>query len=115
MVIEWEEIIRKENPRGKKKDEVVYKAFEGKASSEGYRLIWYRSSQKIALDEKMRRSRIAKAEKGIEALQNRTGKHQFKSIGICILGAIVADRVVYGLHRTSRPKSDPHRHLTTEK
>lgn len=78
-VIEWEEIIRKENPRGKEKDEVVYKAFEGKPSSEGYRIIWYRSSQKIALDEKVRRSKIAKAEKRIETLQNRTGKHQFKT------------------------------------
>jgi len=78
-VIEWEEIIRKENPRGKEKDEVVYKAFEGKASSEGYRIIWYRSSQKIVLDEKARRSRIAKAKKQIETLQNRTGKHQFKT------------------------------------
>jgi len=76
-VFAWDEVCRKPNPRGQDKDEVVYWAIEGDHSVEGYRILWYRSSQKTVKDASVRQARIDKAKRGIERLQNREGTRPF--------------------------------------
>lgn len=79
--IAWEEVRRSPNPRGKDKPEQVYDAHEPmERTSEGYRLIWYRSSVKRSLDEKNRAKRISRAKMRIENLENRTGSHRFRTV-----------------------------------
>jgi transposase len=79
--IPWQEVRRSRNPRGKDKPDQVYEAHEPReCTSEGYRLIWFRSSVKRALDEKQRANRISRAKMRIENLENRRGAHRFRTI-----------------------------------
>ena len=79
--IAWDEVRRESNPRGKTKPDLVYHAHEPtERTAEGYRLIWYRSSVKRALDEKRRAKRIARAKMRIENLEVRTGAHRFRTV-----------------------------------
>jgi transposase len=79
--IAWEEVRREVNPRGKTKPDMVYEAHEpDELTDDGYRIIWYRSSVKRALDEKRRAKRIARAKMRIENLEERTGAHRFRTI-----------------------------------
>lgn len=79
--VAWQEVRRNPNPRGKDKPDQVYEAHEPKErTSEGYRLIWYRSSVKRSLDEKNRAKRISRAKMRIENLENRTGSHRFRTV-----------------------------------
>jgi len=51
--VSWSEVYREANPRGKEKPEVVYHGFEDEAGSEeGYRILWYLSSQKQQRDKR---------------------------------------------------------------
>lgn len=59
--VNWTEVYRKENPRGKDKPEVVYHGFEDESGSqEGYRILWYLSSQKQQRDKEARRKKLNK-------------------------------------------------------
>jgi transposase len=79
--IAWEEVRRDVNPRGKTKPDLVYDAHEpDEVTDEGYRIIWYRSSVKRALDEKRRAKRISRAKMRIEHLEERTGAHRFRTV-----------------------------------
>ncbi len=78
--IPWTEVRRTTNPRGKEKPDQVYEAHEpDELTSDGYRLIWYRSSVKRALDEKRRAKRIDRAKARIDNLEERTGAHRFRT------------------------------------
>lgn len=78
--IPWSEVRRTENPRGKDKPDQVYEAYEPRElTTDGYRLIWYRSSVKRALDEKRRAKRIARAKARIDNLEERTGARRFRT------------------------------------
>jgi transposase len=78
--IPWIEVRRTSNPRGKDKPDQVYEAHEpDELTSDGYRIIWYRSSVKRALDEKRRAKRIARAKARIDKLEERTGAHRFRT------------------------------------
>jgi transposase len=78
--IPWTEVRRTSNPRGKDEPDQVYDAHEpDELTSDGYRIIWYRSSVKRALDEKRRAKRIARAKMRIENLEARTGAHRFRT------------------------------------
>ena len=79
--IAWEEVRRNVNPRGKSKPDLVYEAHEpDELTSDGYRIIWFRSSVKRALDEKRRAKRISRTRMRIENLEERTGAHRFRSL-----------------------------------
>ena len=79
--IAWVEVRRNVNPRGKTKPDLVYEAHEpGELTSDGYRIIWLRSSVKRALDEKRRARRISRSRMRIENLQERTGAHRFRTL-----------------------------------
>ena len=79
--IAWQEVRRNDNPRGKTKPDLVYEAHEpDELTEDGYRIIWYRSSVKRALDEKRRAKRISRTRMRIENLEERTGAHRFRTV-----------------------------------
>jgi transposase len=68
--IAWVEVHREANPRGRDKPDVVYHGIESpRLSSEGYRVMWYRSSQKMEQDSRSRRERLDRAYARLNALQ----------------------------------------------
>jgi transposase len=68
--VSWSEVSRKKNPRGKEKPEVVYQAFEDPTGSqEGYRILWYLSSQKKQRDSDARRKKLNKARRRLRRLR----------------------------------------------
>ena len=63
--LEWREVHREPHPRRQDAPDVVYHAVESpQRSSEGYRLLWYRSSQKEELDRQSRWLRLQRAQRG---------------------------------------------------
>jgi transposase len=55
----WREVHREANPRGRDLPEVVYHGVESpQRSSEGYRVLWYRSSLKAEQDARQRQQRL---------------------------------------------------------
>jgi transposase len=76
--IGWEEVHREPNPRRRDGPDVVYHGVESpQRSSEGYKVFWYRSSQKEEHDRQSRRQRLDRAEARLRAVQ---GKRQFDSM-----------------------------------
>lgn len=68
--LEWREVHREANPRRRDGPDVVYHGVEGpQGSSEGYRLLWYRSSQKEEQDRQDRQRRLQRAYARLEGLQ----------------------------------------------
>jgi transposase len=68
--VNWAEVLRKKNPRGKNKPEVTYHGFEDETGSqEGYRILWYLSSQKKERDKQARQRRVRKTRKRLERLR----------------------------------------------
>jgi transposase len=69
--VEWVEVHREANPRRRDGPDLVYHGIESpQSSSEGYRVIWYRSSQKVEQDSRSRRERMEKAYARLNALQH---------------------------------------------
>lgn len=69
-VVAWLEVHREPNPRNRQGPDVVYHGVESpQGSSEGYRVLWYRSSQKEEHDRKNRRERLDRAHARLQALQ----------------------------------------------
>jgi transposase len=68
--LEWLEVHREPNPRRRQGPDVVYLGVESpQRSSEGYRVLWYRSSQKEEQDRQSRRERLDRAHARLNALQ----------------------------------------------
>src|SRR3954452_22633314 len=68
--VSWSEVARQNNPRGKHKPPVVYRAWEDSAGSqEGYRILWYHSSQKQERDLQARLKKLDKAGKRLQRLR----------------------------------------------
>jgi transposase len=68
--VSWTLVHREENPRGKDKPDVIYQAFEDPSGSqEGYRILWYLSSQKQQRDKDARNKKLAKTRKRLAALR----------------------------------------------
>jgi transposase len=67
--MEWCEVHREPNPRRKGGPDQVYKGVEAPwLSCEGYRVLWYRSSQKAEQDAEDRRKRLERARQRLAAL-----------------------------------------------
>ena len=78
--VSWSEVARKNNPRGKDKPQVVYKGFEDRqGSEEGYRLLWYHSSQKQQRDLQARVKKVNKTRKRLERLRPPGRGEAFKT------------------------------------
>jgi transposase len=68
----WQEVHREPNPRRRDGPDLVYQGVESpRRSTEGYRVLWYRSSQKAEQDSQSRRQRLDRAYARLEALQSR--------------------------------------------
>lgn len=77
----WEEVRRRRSRRGSTKPDEVYRAFAGAPrSAEGYRIVWYKSSVKEALDQKRRTHRIKRARQRLTQLEQRKGPHRFRTV-----------------------------------
>jgi transposase len=73
----WQEVHREPNPRRRDGPDVVYHGVEAPwQSAEGYRVLWYRSSQKEEQDRQQRRRRLERAYAQVEALQAPGRRHQ---------------------------------------
>jgi transposase len=68
--LQWQEVHREPNPRRRNGPDLVYHGLESpRRSSEGYRVLWYRSSQKEELDRQNRLQRLERAYARVAALQ----------------------------------------------
>jgi transposase len=68
--LQWREVHRAPNPRRRDDPDVVYHGVEApRRSSEGYRVLWYRSSQKEEQDRQQRQRRLQRAHARLEGLQ----------------------------------------------
>ena len=73
--IPWQEVRREPNPRQKSGPEHVYHGWESpQRSKEGFRVLWYRSSQKLEQDQQQRFGRLAAARLQLEQLGQRSGR-----------------------------------------
>jgi transposase len=78
--VNWSLLQRRANPRGKSKPEVVYHGFEDQTGSqEGYRILWYLSSQKQQRDQEARRKKLARARKWLARLRPPGRAEEFAS------------------------------------
>jgi transposase len=71
--VAWVEVHREPNPRNRKAADVVYEGYESpEKSSEGYRVLWYRSSQKLAQDRRQRMQKLERVRTALAELQSAT-------------------------------------------
>jgi transposase len=79
--LDWREVRREPNPRRQGDPDVVYDGVESpQRSQEGYRVLWYRSSQKRDEDRAQRQARLTRARAWLEGLQ-APGRRPFRSYG----------------------------------
>jgi len=79
--VEWKEVHRQPNPRRQSDPDVVYEGVESsQRSSEGYRVLWYRSSQKQEQDRQSRGQRLQRAHASLDALQAPGRKREFRTL-----------------------------------
>jgi transposase len=77
----WREVRREPHPRRQGGPDVVYEGVESsQRSAEGYRMLWYRSSQKRDEDCAQRQTRLERARAWLEGLQT-PGRRPFRSYG----------------------------------
>jgi transposase len=70
--VPWAEILRRKNRRRKRGPDEVYRGFESPLRSvEGYRILWFWSSQKHALDRESRQRRVQRVIDELEQLRTR--------------------------------------------
>lgn len=68
--LDWQEVHREPHPRRQDGPDVVYDGVESpQRSSEGYRLLWYRSSQKAEQDRSNRQTRLERARAEVAGLR----------------------------------------------
>ena len=70
----WVEVLRRPNPRRKHSPPDIYRGYEHPLrTAQGFRVLWYFSSQKETLDRATREHRIAAADKALQILAARVG------------------------------------------
>jgi len=78
--VPWQEVHREPNPRRRDGPDVVYHGAEGpQRSAEGYRVLWYRSSQKEQQDRQARQERLQRARARLGALQAPSSRRAFRT------------------------------------
>jgi transposase len=89
--LQWQEVHRQPNPRRRDGPEVVYHGVESpQQSSDGYRVLWYRSSQKEEQDRHNRQQRLERARTRLEGLQ-AAGRREFRTEAEA---RVAADRIL---------------------
>jgi transposase len=80
--VQWVEVHREPNPRRRDGPDVVYQGLESpQRSSEGYRILWYRSSQKEQQDRDSRVQRLGRAHAALDGLQAPGRRREFGGVG----------------------------------
>ncbi|HEY6847296.1 MAG TPA: IS1634 family transposase [Terracidiphilus sp.] len=70
----WVEVLRRPDPRRKDGPPNIYRGYEHPLrTAQGFRVLWYFSSQKETLDRASREHRIAAADKALQILAARVG------------------------------------------
>ena len=78
--VDWQEVHRQPNPRWQDDPDVVYHGVESpQNSSEGYRVLWYRSSQKMETDRLSRQHRLERARARLESLHAVGRRREFRT------------------------------------
>jgi transposase len=78
--LDWQEVHREPNPRRRDGPDVVYQGVASpQRSSEGYRLLWYRSSQKEEQDRQCRQQRLERAHARLDGLQAPGRRREFST------------------------------------
>lgn len=78
---EWVEVHRQSNPRRRDGPDVVYHGIESpQRSREGYRILWYRSSQKEQQDRDSRVQRLDRVRAAIDGLQAPGRRREFGGV-----------------------------------
>jgi transposase len=98
----WREVHREPNPRRRDGPDVVYHGVEGpQRSAEGYRLLWYRSSQKEEQDRQGRQQRLDRAHARLDGMQAPGRRREFRTAREAreAAGRILADEHVEELLR----------------
>jgi transposase len=68
--VKWVELWREEDPRNRQGPPIVYEGVESpQKSEEGYRVLWYRSSQKKEEDRRQREGRLESVRKWAEKMR----------------------------------------------
>src|SRR5262249_41298247 len=76
----WREVHREPNPRRADGPDIVYHGVEGpQRSLEGYRVLWYRSSQREDQDRQAGAERLRRAQPRLEQLRPRGRGGVFRS------------------------------------
>jgi transposase len=102
--LEWREVHREPCPRRREGPDVVYHGVESpRRSAEGYRVLWYRSSQKEEQDRQTRQQRLERAQARLEGLQAPGRRRVFRTPREAreAAGRIVADEQVERLLRVT--------------
>jgi transposase len=70
--VPWSAVLKRKNPRGKSKAAVSYSGYEDpQGSDDGYRILWYLSSQKKRRDKEVRKKKLSRTRKRLEQLRPR--------------------------------------------
>jgi transposase len=78
--VDWQEVHREPNPRRRGDPDVIYHGVESpQQSSDGYRLLWYRSSEKQEQDRRSRQQRLERARQRLEDLHAPGRRREFGS------------------------------------
>jgi transposase len=104
--VAWQEVHRESNPRRRDGPDVVYHGVESpRRSSEGHRVLWYRSSQKAEQDAQTRRTRLERAHARRETLSSsRRGKFRTPAEALEAGRKIVQDEQVQRYLRVTTSK-----------
>ncbi len=100
--VEWREVHREPHPRRAAGEDVVYRGVESpRRSSEGYRVLWYHSSQKEEQDRQVRQQRLERTCARLDGLQAPGRRRQWRTASEARTAAarIVAEEQVEGLLR----------------
>lgn len=78
--VRWRKLLKLENnQRNHDSPNIYYTTSDGpQKTREGYRLIWYRSTQKAKLDEQTREAALQKAEADLFDLNTRLNRHKLR-------------------------------------
>ena len=80
-VVDWEN-VRTDKSRRPQEEDNVYEGFESpQRSREGFRVLWYRSSQKLKDDQDRRSGRLAIARMRIDALESKLFRRRQRDEG----------------------------------
>lgn len=88
--LDWKEVYCQPDPRHPDGPDIVYEAVEGDLTAEGFRLLWYRSSQKIVLDQEKRSRQIEAAKIRLRLLEEKLGRGKLKDES----GALAAAKAI---------------------